>query len=292
MQFIRALSLAPAADEWLANSHDPRILHVFDHVCNLINEQRDVLSIVPPQIGNGPFNLVLADEICFLEHCNSESLISFSPAQFTVGNLLIHTADMKLWNPCPDWNGYHAHRDKIANQITQLQITNYLRHGGFGHLLLHQPGLPITQSLISSLCSSFAIADLPSSRLAVQELAGLGPGLTPSGDDFLMGAIYAAWIIHPFEIASVLARDVAETAAPRTTSLSGAWLRAAGRGEAGILWHQLFDPLLVNRIANPTFLEEPIKNILAVGETSGADALAGFIGVFVSWMERAGSSHA
>jgi len=60
MQSINALSLAPDVRNWLANSRQPCILHVFDHACNLISERREVLSIVTPQIRNGPFNLIVS----------------------------------------------------------------------------------------------------------------------------------------------------------------------------------------------------------------------------------------
>ena len=292
MHSTKALSLTPAVQNWLANSRQPRILHLFDQACNLINEQEEVLSVVTSQIGNGPFNLVVTDDLCFSNDLYLESPVSISPTTLTLGNLMIHTAGTNLWNPQPDWQALHAHREIIANRITQLQITNYAEQHGLTTPFEDHSGLPITQSLVSNLSSALANIDISSARILTSQLAGLGAGLTPAGDDFLMGAIYAAWIIHPFEIASLLGRDVAETAAPRTTSLSAAWLRAAGKGESGIVWHQFFDALLVARIDNPSSLEESIKNILAIGETSGADALAGFMGVLTSWIERAGSSHA
>jgi hypothetical protein len=62
-QSINTLSLAPNACTGLANTRYPRILHVFDRACNLINERREVLSIVTPQIGNGPFNLTPASRL-------------------------------------------------------------------------------------------------------------------------------------------------------------------------------------------------------------------------------------
>ena len=120
---------------------------------------------------------------------------------------------------------------------------------------------------------------------------GLGMGLTPAGDDFLMGALYAAWIIHPSALASRLAQEIANVAAPLTTSLSAAWLRSAGRGEAGILWHEFFDALLVARTGSPACLQKAMENICAVGETSGADALAGFLSAFLTWGEKVDSSH-
>ena len=273
-----AISLAPDAKGWLTNTRHPRILHIFDPACNLINERGDVLSIVTPQIGNGPFNLVVEENIHFPEHLALDSFIFNSTALIKLGELTIHTTEAKLWNPCPAWEMLNTKRNQILDQIKQLPITNCLKNSD----------LPILQSLISNLISALAKADISSAQNVSSKLAGLGPGLTPSGDDFIMGALYAAWIIHPPEVASVLARETANTATPLTTSLSAAWLRAAGRGEAGMVWHEFFDAL---RSSDSLRIQKTLKSILAVGETSGADALAGFIGVFRSWMGEAGSKH-
>jgi len=268
MQIINSLFLTTAVNEWLATSQQPRILHVFDHSCNLINEDRDILSIVTPQIGNGPFNLVIEDDVLFSEQLTLQSQISNSPNHLSLGNLNINTADTKLWSPRPDWEKLHARKDDILNQLTKLPITNYQFSNS-----------PASNSLVSALAN----ADLSSALNAAQQLAGLGIGLTPAGDDFILGAILAAWIIHPREIASVVAKDVANTAAPLTTSLSAAWLKSAGNGEAGILWHEFFNSLLNT---DATRIQTATDKILAVGETSGADALAGFIGTFTSYAER------
>lgn len=265
MHSINILSLAPSACYWLVGSRHMRILHVFEHACNLINERREVLSIVTPQIGNGPFNLVIQDEVLFSDHLNLESPISVFPKQLNLGDLTIHTKDAKLWSPRPDWEMLHARRDDILSQLTKLLVTNY------------QSPISNLQSS-NSLISAFANADLPSSLTAAQKLAGLGMGLTPAGDDFILGAVLAAWIIHPPEIARVLAKEVTDVAAPLTTSLSAAWLRSAGRGETGVLWHNFFEDL---NSADTNAIQESIDKILSVGETSGADALSGFIGTLM-----------
>ena len=293
MQSINSLSIAPAVNDWLANSRHPHILHVFDHACNLINERREVLSIVTQQIGNGPFNLVIEDDVMFSEYINVETSISISDNQFTLGDLTLLTTDAKLWHPCPDWEVLHAKRNDILNQLISLPISNYLKRGfdtpfdDHSGLLNHQHFL-IAQSQIpnlrfsNSLISALTIADLPSALTAAQKLAGLGQGLTPAGDDFILGAILATWIIHPIEIARVLAKEIANTAAPLTTSLSAAYLKSAGRGEAGILWHNFFDALSAG---DSSAIQLQISKLLSIGETSGADTLAGFIGTFISYAE-------
>ena len=292
-----AFSLAPDAINWLAKTRQPRVLHVFDSACNLINERREVLSIVTPQIGNGPFNLVLEDEVCFSEHLRFESKVSVSPTQLYLGDLTIYTAKANIWSPHPNWETLRDNRDTTVNQLMKLSVINDQVRGLDTGFVITQPysttvidpKLPITSykpsnSLVSSLFSAFANGDISGAKEITSKLAGLGSGLTPAGDDIIMGAIYAAWIIHPFTVASVLAQEIANTAALRTTSLSAAWLRSAGKGEAGILWHKFFDALIsVGRIAYPTYLQEAIGNILSVGETSGADALAGFFGTMTAW---------
>jgi hypothetical protein len=121
--FTDAASITLVARDWLANSRYPRILHIFDRACNLINERREVLSIVGPQIGNGPFNLVLENNVFFPEHLNFQSQVSRSVNQLTLGDLSIHTADAKLWVPRPDWESLHTKKNEFLNQIISLQAT-------------------------------------------------------------------------------------------------------------------------------------------------------------------------
>jgi len=267
MRVLNALSLTSHVNDWLTNTHHPHILHVFDHACNLINEHKDVLSIVTPQVGNGPFNLVVEDDVLFSKYLKSESSVSTFDDQLKIGGLTFDMGKVQLWNPRPDWERLHASRESILNQLTSLPYADY------------QPTLPV--SLLATLTMSITHADINASLTATKHLAGLGMGLTPSGDDFIMGALHAAWIIHPLGVASALAKKTAETAAPLTTSLSAAWLWSASRGEAGILWHEFFDALIAK-----SDLQLPITKLLSVGETSGADALAGFRRVISAFKER------
>ena len=263
---INALSITPNVVGWLADTRQARILHVFDRACNLVNDRRELISIVTQQIGNGPFNLVIEGDVCLADHLSLETAISNSPSQLTLGDITIHTMGAELWNPCPDWDLLHSQKELILFRLAQLPNTNYL----FPH-----------SNISNSLLTSLIIADLPSSLVAARNLAGLGVGLTPSGDDFLVGAMYGTWIIHPSETAGNLGREISDAAAPLTTSLSAVWLRSAGRGEAGILWHEFFKALITGR-----GFDLQIAGIRSVGETSGADALAGFFGVMSAFKER------
>ena len=269
MSYINALSLVSNVNDWLTNSRHPRILHVFDHACNLINERREVLSVVTPEIGNGPFNLVTEEDLFVSRNLNIESPISITQNQLILADLTINTTDAKLWNPCPNWEILHARKDDILTQLLSLPVPNYQ--------------ISIPKSLVFNLSYTITKADISTAKTVASQLAGLGQGLTPSGDDFIMGAILAAWIIHPPNIAKVLAKDLASTAASLTTSLSAAWLRSAGKGEAGSLWHYFFDALLSENIMTIQGALEKLHNL---GHTSGDDALAGFTSTFIAYVKR------
>jgi hypothetical protein len=103
-------------------------------------------------------------------------------------------------------------------------------------------------------------------------LAGLGRGLTPSGDDFLTGVMLWAWLAHvkPHSVC----RALVDAAADRTTTLSAAFLRAAARGECMAAWHRL---LFALSEGSDEELAAAVGTVLAYGATSGTDALAGFL---------------
>ncbi len=239
-----AATIAPSARDWLAGSGEGNVLHVFDHVCNLVNERREVLSVVAPQIGNGPFNLVMEEEGPLLsDHLNTGSSIQILPDRLMIGDVTIRTSTARLWAPRPPWEKLRVDLEPFIGELASECPPSQL------------PRLP--ESLMMDLTNALSLEDIPSSLQATRRLAGLGAGLTPAGDDFILGAILAAWLIHPREVAEALAREVTREAALRTTSLSAAWLRSAGKGEAGILWHQFFD----------TWVSSPLKSM---GSIDGA----------------------
>jgi len=114
--------------------------------------------------------------------------------------------------------------------------------------------------------------DLEQLGVGAVGLAGLGGGLTPAGDDFLVGAMVGAWLGHPAP--GHLCRVLVEAAAPRTTTLSAAFLGVAARGECSAPWHALLTALSTGRESD---IETALQEVLAHGATSGADTLAGFL---------------
>lgn len=113
-------------------------------------------------------------------------------------------------------------------------------------------------------------------RQAAEALAGLGAGLTPSGDDVLAGAMIALALLAPAR-APLLAGEIVAAARGRTTRISQAYLETAGAGDAGEAWHGLAAVLRAPQHAGVADLGDAVRQIMAFGETSGSDMLAGFV---------------
>ncbi|MEV7006327.1 DUF2877 domain-containing protein [Streptosporangium sp. NPDC051022] len=116
---------------------------------------------------------------------------------------------------------------------------------------------------------------------AAEQLVGLGPGLTPSGDDMLSGLLLAlrhlgtaAGAGRAVWLADWLAAAVTFDARCRTTPISATLLHCAARGEAS------GEVLAVLRSLTGRQSPEPaLHRLLQVGHTSGAD---------LAWGVRAG----
>lgn len=106
---------------------------------------------------------------------------------------------------------------------------------------------------------------------SVAALIGLGPGLTPAGDDLIGGSLLALHAWRRKAVAERIARWALGIAADRTGKISRAHLACAANGEAGAALHAL----LCAVIAGAADFGREIDAIEAIGHTSGWDAAAG-----------------
>lgn len=96
-------------------------------------------------------------------------------------------------------------------------------------------------------------------------LIGLGPGLTPAGDDFVGGAMIALRSFGRAELADRLAAWALPLAKQRTNRISRAHLESAAAGEGHEALHALLG----------SFDAKHLEALGRIGHTSGLDAAAG-----------------
>ncbi|MBX6343113.1 MAG: DUF2877 domain-containing protein, partial [Thermomicrobiaceae bacterium] len=116
--------------------------------------------------------------------------------------------------------------------------------------------------------------------VAACRLVGLGPGLTPSGDDFLIGVCGALALVGALapsvaEDCRAAARVIAASAPGRTTLLSLTWLRQAAAGEFSAELGGLLAALVT--AGDDAALERAAERLLAIGGTSGWDMAVGVL---------------
>lgn len=120
------------------------------------------------------------------------------------------------------------------------------------------------------------VVDVPVQAAAV-DLVGLGPGLTPAGDDLLCGRLLALRALGETHRLETLWAEV-EPLCGRTTDLSSTLLRQAAEGYAVPPVLALLDLLatpLTDPDPSPRSLTDAVRGVSGIGHTSGAALLLG-----------------
>ncbi len=268
---VAAMLITPRLQRWLQDATAVSLLHLFDQAINLIDVRGALISVVQSGIGAGPFSIVVDQQRPFPHTINPSTPIEKTTTGLHIGPLHIDLRPARLWRPDPPWHSLRNQQKDWLQMVPEL------------HTAVSQQAERLTSGTPINFASRFQTATAAAREAlsqpgaagletAVTRLAGLGPGLTPAGDDFLLGMLLGTWATWPEAEAVALAKRVVETAVPCTTQLSAAWLQAAAQGEAWIAWHDLLEAL---RLGDNW--QHPFQHILNNGATSGIASLLGFI---------------
>lgn len=263
----------------------PRSMYVTD-------EDDEIYAIVHQPLGNGPLNLVIpADPAQVFNGLALGTSLASNGARLGIGEtIMIGLEAAAVWDP-KAYPALAADAEALDRGLAELcrEMSRRAPGESLARLLPHLEDedlpkplervahFPRSHALIGGLAESLMQRDRKRLKVVASSLAGLGPGLTPAGDDFIAGVLLALALVRQQrgdaalnEIATMLV----ETAAPRTHEISGAYLRAAYDGQAGERWHPLLGALAAG---DTTQISAAAAPVLATGETSGADMLAGFV---------------
>lgn len=291
MSTLTAVSMTPAARAWLAQSRPAQVLSAFDRACNLVDAAGEVMALVSNARGLAPFGLVVApNRAGSFNAVTVESQVVRAPDALHVGPLRLDYAGegVRTWDPRPAWSEL---RTCLAADPARLDALARLAAGRAvpGSLLdlflvaadsssLPPALLERARAGVANLTTGLLIGQLEQAVIGGRRLAGLGAGLTPAGDDFVVGACLGSWAGLYGPAAPGLGAVVGRAVAPLTTTLSAAYVRAASQGECALPWHTLFSALCQpDSSQRQAVLAPAVDAMLSVGHTSGADGLAGFL---------------
>ena len=114
-----------------------------------------------------------------------------------------------------------------------------------------------------------------------RSLIGLGPGLTPSGDDFLCGFMIALHAIGKRDTVRRLWATIREDARTSTNTISLAMLEAAAEGRGCASLHTAICAIMSG--LSPA---AAVSGLSRFGHSSGWDSLAGVVVVMESMLKR------
>ena len=109
-------------------------------------------------------------------------------------------------------------------------------------------------------------------------MLGLGTGLTPSGDDYLVG-FFAVLFFCSYRLETIqqLALELAERARESTNIISATYIKSASekrfKKEISDLVQSVYQP-------DKTLIAQSLKQLLEVGSTSGTDITQGVLDAF------------
>lgn len=282
---------------------------VFRQACNLWLEPGGLLTLLPCQKGNVPHGIRLdtSSHSIFLH-----ALRIGQPVACRGGILRIDGPDFSVdLRPAHPW-----HIDLKGLQIdlgrpTQAQswavawseLKKHYHQSGLsenlGAVFLSegQPAMPAVSEIllqqgaytIPSLLQATCRLQLREAMISMRSLIGLGYGLTPSGDDFLVGYMAGLWCTagaNPSRIQflTALGSELSE-AATTTNQISCAYLRSAAKGHVSEAIAKLAQQLSqANQIGN---VRAATQAALQVGHTSGADGVLGLLVGCLAWQSLA-----
>lgn len=215
-----------------------RVHSIFERTANVMMDSGLLLTLAADGLPRLP------DSIC-LPMQELARLTIGQPVSLTKEALHIGNAQFFLAHDA-QWNGYLAKQTGTANAETLVRLTQ-LHPGGLNLLPVRR-----MQQSITDLCTADAVRWI-----------GLGPGLTPSYDDALVGVMAvcrAEGITPPFELTDLSV----------TTDVSARYLRLAREGYFG---EYVLD--VIHALYGRGDLTEAVERLAGIGATSGCDMLLG-----------------
>lgn len=165
-----------------------------------------------------------------------------------------------------------------SRELPKEGLAQFLQSGVIPSTAVAKAAQEPLQNLRALLRSAIAGDEIKIDTLI--SLIGLGPGLTPSGDDLIGGALIALHLLGEDRACGAFWAALRPHAKTATSDISFAHLEAAAEG----IGHEA-----IHRIANALMggdgdLREKLDAVHAIGHTSGWDALMGVVVALEAWL--------
>lgn len=257
-----------------------RVHSVFEHACN-IALGTGLVTIASAATGDGPTLLRLAGgaqpdlRSCF----GVGEAATCERGRLRTARVDADLAGAARWWPAP-----------TGALLPAARIQAHLDHARAGLAqprpgrtsVLDGPGAPVLAALGAALLA----LDVDAARCAAERLVGWGEGLTPAGDDALIGVLAGLDALRPGDTRRRAFRETLGAHVGRlsafTTPIAAHGLRLAADGHFNAALLDVRDALLTE--ADAGRVAAALRRALNVGASSGADALSGLLLALQAWL--------
>jgi hypothetical protein len=254
--------------------------------CFYLRRGGEFICVGEPEIGNGPLTLIgnfgrLSD--VGLRPGQSAAICARHIAIGPSIRLILHQTETwrrPPWPDCPSPPSLIEVCDALTRRAAIDAPEESLARHVYGAPEKSKPDAALVRIARSRVAvferELFGVLDTKDAQArcleeAIRGLIGLGPGLTPSGDDFFVGALALLDAIVERDAHAVLARAMREPLLKLTTPLSACFLRAATAGQVGEALHRAVSSVLKGEVDSAAAFAGKI------GHSSGWDMMAGVI---------------
>lgn len=260
--------------------HSYRVHSRFEHAVNMMNDSGEMITLLTQDLPNAPNTLLVnMDNFNALYFDQDDSLMVSSNDLKLGEELFVMNEETHLWNDQLPTLKY-----KDLSSI-QERIDRFLCNNS-------EPLFDIENKIYEKLDECYrniihACLHQQYNELSgyIQQTIGLGLGLTPSGDDRLVGFLLGCFASSAVNESIIDAIQLTiNNSQNRTNEISYAMLHSAGQGR--------FNEWCINLIyavnqSDDTVLDDAIQKVFSIGSRSGGDMLKGFS----LWMNLQISEH-
>ena len=289
------------ASRILRNGAAGRVSATFD-ASFYVEMEEGLACIGNAGLGSGPLNLITTapeGTNWVSSGLRLNAKINISEDVMRVGErFTFPLRDAVEWRPDPPsltWgvetsrHGLAAFREASAGRIPLVGLGRFIQTeaGPFNEQFASGIAKSSIRGLRNWLVSSFRVPEGGTAEVRqwIEPLIGMGPGLTPSGDDFLAGMMVALHSLGESKISRRLWTPIRQFAIEAGNPVSLAHLDAASEGLASAEIHRALAAIMDGR---PEAVRNTLASIDGIGHTSGWDAMAGVVTTLDAWL----SAHA
>jgi hypothetical protein len=271
---------------WQVWQHDQatRVIGVTSRGLFLLIDQR--VLFVSLENWRGPLTITLGrsiGQLCALD-VGAAAVFSNNRLIFPATPIILSASATEVWHaPLPDMPPCPIDRQRDSMQHIARHVIARAPDRGFGPLLSPLLDLPLSgplstdQVTVLSILHTLQLAvrahDVPAVLASIDQLLGRGSGLTPSGDDCVLGLLLMLNRWQANRDWRKLNRAVIDSAYRKTTTISVNLIECAAAGQADERLLNIVDGIVTGEPGR----EECADCALAWGSSSGIDALVGMV---------------